>query len=1079
MVEDMKNFAVYTVLVMSMLSVIPSVVAQDATPLPFVDDFESADGNAEWHLRTRVVIDRRLKNRWVVSGSESFSGDSCLLISDNDTLSAAYNNTVQNTAVAYREFYLEPGEYDLSVAWRGMGDKKNDCMYVCWAPVSTTVNITASIAGIGDMPVEKYACAMGESNRNYLSGQADWTVSRVKVRVENKAGNDPVAYRLYLVWDNDNKRGNNPSACVDYVQLSKASCESPAGVGCEFDEGELVLSWSGSASEYEVRYRKSGEKEMGYAGKTSERSMTLGYAEEGLYDFSIRPICGSDTGIWVEVNRMFAYNPMQHCLNYLSLTDPNVECTYGDFLNPYKYKGRPVDNGRVKSSIHTRYDVKGETDPRTGGRLKTIPDDEIASIRLSNWTEGTDDQKVKSPSGSISCKFTVKDETPILLVRYAAVLQYSTNHTEASEQTQISVRVFGEDGKLVEDCAEIEFNALDVNDNKTRGWETYNPLTEGSVERDSIVHRECEIKWLDWGLPLGINLSGHEGEEVKVQITLKACAQDYHFAYTYFTLNCSSGEMQGYSCGEEEQYTAIAPEGFDYEWYRKSDPSESVMHRERVLTVPASDVDTFVCNLVHREKRDCKFPLYAYLVPKVPEASFTYEHAPHDCKNRIRLSNASGVMVNDALSTSEVCDYTEWRIENLSTGEVTTIDSLNPEYMMDNAGGRLRVSLITGISTCRDTAEMEITVPAIGDYRDTVEVNACRLPYKYKGEGYGEGEHILGSQSKSGCDTVITLRVWYTPAMDTTIYDTICSGVEYEFVNGVKFTTGSPAEGYVGTVKSSSGCDSVITLHLEVIPEVEVRFEVPGEVCADDSGFTVTYDMTAGVPTAYSMKFDEAARAAGFADVEEARLEEGSMYVAMPEGVVRPDRYAVSVLLHTPGCEVYEERLDFTVLYPVRGIMEQKWNDVVALLNSHHNCGEYEYARHQWYRNGDAIPGATASYLYIGEGGVRFDTGDEYRVMLTRVGESEGIMSCAMKPEVRPEGGSITLRQPQGAGRVYVEPVPTVECVGRWYTSTGVYCGEERVSEADGSIAKPVIPGVYVLHLISESERCAIKVVVE
>lgn len=133
MVEDMKNFAVYTVLVMSMLSVIPSVVAQDATPLPFVDDFESADGNAEWHLRTRVVIDRRLKNRWVVSGSESFSGDSCLLISDNDTLSAAYNNTVQNTAVAYREFYLEPGEYDLSVAWRGMGDKKNDCMYVCWA----------------------------------------------------------------------------------------------------------------------------------------------------------------------------------------------------------------------------------------------------------------------------------------------------------------------------------------------------------------------------------------------------------------------------------------------------------------------------------------------------------------------------------------------------------------------------------------------------------------------------------------------------------------------------------------------------------------------------------------------------------------------------------------------------------------------------------------------------------------------------------------------------------------------------------------------------------------------------------
>lgn len=59
-------------------------------------------------------------------------------------------------------------------------------------------------------------------------------------------------------------------------------------------------------------------------------------------------------------------------------------CYYGSFENPYKAVG-VVDKGYDNiESRHTIHYVKGETDPRTENKLKTIPDGEIASVRLGN-----------------------------------------------------------------------------------------------------------------------------------------------------------------------------------------------------------------------------------------------------------------------------------------------------------------------------------------------------------------------------------------------------------------------------------------------------------------------------------------------------------------------------------------------------------------------------------------------------------------------------------------------------------------------------------------------------------------------
>ena len=42
-----------------------------------------------------------------------------------------------------------------------------------------------------------------------------------------------------------------------------------------------------------------------------------------------------------------------------------------------------------ENSLHTIQYIPGDTDPRTGGQLKTIPDDEIASVRLGGLWDKT------------------------------------------------------------------------------------------------------------------------------------------------------------------------------------------------------------------------------------------------------------------------------------------------------------------------------------------------------------------------------------------------------------------------------------------------------------------------------------------------------------------------------------------------------------------------------------------------------------------------------------------------------------------------------------------------------------------
>jgi gliding motility-associated-like protein len=68
--------------------------------------------------------------------------------------------------------------------------------------------------------------------------------------------------------------------------------------------------------------------------------------------------------------------------------------------------------------------------------------------------------------------------------------------------------------------------------------------------------------------------------------------------------------------------------------------------------------------------------------------------------------------------------------------------------------------------------------------------------------------------SVGGCDSIVTLNLTVSPYLTGNIYATICTGQSY-FFNGNNYTTAATA---TDTFQTVAGCDSIVTLHLSLIP---------------------------------------------------------------------------------------------------------------------------------------------------------------------------------------------------------------------------------------------------------------------
>jgi len=138
---------------------------------------------------------------------------------------------------------------------------------------------------------------------------------------------------------------------------------------------------------------------------------------------------------------------------------------------------------------------------------------------------------------------------------------------------------------------------------------------------------------------------------------------------------------------------------------------------------------------------------------------------------------------------------------------------------------------VPSATTCDSFITLNLTVnPYI---QATRAVTICQgQSYVFNGVAYTTNNTTAKDTvpSATTCDSVITLNLTVNPYIQATRTVTICQGQSYVF-NGVayNYSTQSPTD----TILSSTGCDSIINLHLTVLPAYKTT--QPATICYGQS----------------------------------------------------------------------------------------------------------------------------------------------------------------------------------------------------------------------------------------------------
>ncbi len=1023
-------FQLCMMLVMLVCSV--SILNAQAVTLPYFCGFEDPAENALW----TIVKGSAYNNTWVFGTAEANQGTHSMYISCDNGATASYTTT-KGSAIAYRTFNLPAGRYQVDFDWMALGNG-TDMLYCAWVSSTTEpVNAWATNNNGAGSGVKMYAKpwqTYGTSSDTIMSSYATWQHGSFEV---NSAGT-PV--KLVFFWTNAQTSANNPGGCIDNVQINlKTACPKPTNLtfnmGSTADVG--TLTWSSNANSWDVMYKNSNDVSWTTHNNVTQRIDSITGLTKGIYTFWVRAHCDDDTSSWTVITNVLVYTSLAACVDYIDLNGPNVTCHTGVFSNPYQLVGK-VDNGFLSSSSrHTVHYGLGAYDPRTGNGLPTVPRGEVASVRLGNW-------EINAKAESITYDILIDSSATILLLKYAVVLQ-DPNHGY-SEQPRFRLELLDQNGSVIDPtCGVADF----VPGTNTQDWHVYGSGYD-------------IVKWKDW-TTMGLNLSPYIGQTIKVRFTTYDCNASGHYGYAYFTLDCAQALLEGETCGGATTTSIRAPEGFAYQWYSVNNPGV-IVSTNRTFSASENDTSDYICKVMLLENPNCYFNLTLSLLPKWPVSQSLTRWAPRDCKNRVEFMNKSFINSNRGATTDVPSTY-YWSVTNGQTSRET-----DPIFTFPNEGGQYTVTLVSSMAEdqCLDTLLIDINVPPILDYDTIVKANICEDgTYIHNKKPYtDEGLYVDTFKTFCGCDSIVTLNLQVHAEFKEYVYDTICEGTIYDFNGYMLSTTGV----YTDTLLSSMGCDSIVTLYLQVNPVLSIVFDPVAEICADDPNFTITFTPSYN-PTSYAINFGATALAAGFVDIESPYLD-NSITVTLPD-VCPPDYYTANIIFYdsTYFCGNVIMPMNFAVLYPDT-IMKQKFNNVISLKNSDFNGG-FNFTSYQWYKNGAPIPGETSSYIYLGEGNT-LSTTDNYRVSVTRA-DGSSLMSCPYTPKSPRPAINITPSIVGPSEQIRITILGKGEA--KLWTTGGILLRSVTLYENNYIIA-PSEPGVYLLQVVDESERRVERIVV-
>ena len=1032
---------------------IVSCVLTYAQAVPsFSCDFEDDTQNSSWTLTCGDVASQ-IPNQWHIGEATNNGGAKSMYISADSGRTVTYVK-YSSYAVAYIDLTLAAGTYDLSFDWQAMGyvDGTIDGLYVSWVPDRDPLTIKADNP-LGDSiylsynkstSLDKYLVRYAvdfTGNIRRLCGNATWRNSRATIK------SDGSHRRLAFVWvSSDNFEVANPGACIDNINIiDSRKCPAPKNLIVTKETNQVIrLTWTGSSSQYEVRCYSYTDKTW-QTQIVQDTTTIFTKLQEGLCDFYVNALCEDDLKSMTSSRSEFIYYPENHCIDYLTLDSTNCyisnEKVSTTKVQDLTWKNKKVDIGyAAQGSRHTIHYSQGETDPRTCGGLKTVPEGEIASVRLGNWNTGAEAERVEF-------KFHVDAaRNPVLLLKYAVVLQKPG--ASCDPNPGFLLRVLDKNGQLVSKCASADFDFQKAADAE---WEAC--MTSG------------EVRWKDW-TTVGVNLADYDGETLTIQLTTYDCGGTGHYGYAYFTLGCSDGQLSGMSCATENlKFTA--PDGFNYRWYKVSEPTR-ILGRQQTFEVTPNDTCHYKVDLMFAQDSTCYFSLTASAQPYQPVAMAAYKRAPHDCVNEVQFTNISYVketnqITGEETNTGKPVDWVMWDF-----GDGTTSYDANPTHVFPNNRTQMNVRLIAHLSTCIDTLLINDYLPAIGTQYDTIPVQQCfgtDYTYTYIDSTYQShtetltesGLYTYTLKAYTGCDSIVTINLNMTDTLYTLIDTLIMRGETYTVGNRTFSETGV----YRIPLIAASGCDSVVTLKLRVYNNLKVKGDTLLYACHGDPSVTYNYQFTQGWTNLYSLVFEEPSLERVHHDTLHSETE---LDIPLPQ-TLRPDKYHGQVtFVDSIGGDV---TIPFVLELRYNSeVLTQRWNDVLAVRNEEYNGG-YEFVGYQWYKDGVPIEGATQSYYYAWDG---LDMTAEYSTLITRGGDSLQLMTCPVTPTLIspadvPDVPILATLVGHGQHMPIIgQKAHSMNGMARWTTIYGVVINEQAIVQGRG-ITAPLWGGVYLLAI--------------
>lgn len=1052
----MKNNTLKIVIIHLFVALFSFSWAQSIS-IPYSCGFEDSLEISNWKLNAGSD-GVNCQDRWMVGNLDYNEGYNSLYISC-DTGKTTNYGAKPNMVIAYRTLEipssLDPTKtnysIDISFDWKCVGEDRLSMLKFFFLPGNFISESELSSGSVtADLPAKLTRVAATAT----LFGSQDWqswmTPKPNKIKVDTK-------YYMVFIWQNSNTDTAKfipQAAVIDNIQITSSNCWKPENLQVSSTCDTLWVTWEGANEAYEFEFRPSGAKVWRGTTITTDKSMVISNVAEGSYDVRIRGVCGDEKSAWLTKNGAICFCPDRHCINYVNLDREGVICEIGKASDPTKGRpsisptgmgasfAGPIDYGsNDKRSRHTVNWKQGEFDPRTGNKLRTIPEGALASVRLGNWD-------INTQAEGITYEYYVDTtEAFILLMKYAIVLE-APGHGPSADP-YFKLEIIDENGNVIDpDCGEFEFTP----ENKNIKW----------YESGNYV-------WKDW-TSIGLNLADYHGQAIQIRLVTQDCTYSAHAGYAYFTLDCADAAIKSTSCGETIEMEMVAPDGFRYIWTREEN-RDSVISTKQSISVPANDTTTYYCEVDYIDMDGCGFTLFTSVFPRFPYADFGWKWTPENCENKITFENYSCVhtKVDGVITpTTEKCETYYWSING---GEYETAIE-NFVYTVPREGDTLDVSLMVGISddACQDDTTFTIIVPPIYDHNDTIYETYCEGSVRLFDDQLLAIGGVYTEYKKNiwGCDSVTVLNLNFVSQPDDVhVYDTVCADSVYYF-NEKELTESGD---YRSILLTKYGCDSVVILHLTL--EIPVGAEVTDEyrfVCADDKVLSVEYTPQEGrrMPGAYSVFFDDFAKRSGFKDVEDILVDESNTFLITIPDSCKPNTYEATIFVKdiTSICGDLSIPIEFDVYYSA-SILDAKFDNLLTIYDEKHNGG-YSFVEYQWYKNGEIMEGDTTSFFYLPEG-EEFAVGDCYYLMLKREDDGVVMQTCEICPGSETDvddvySNEIVISTLFNAGATIVFDNLS-EGVVAFYTLTGQLLDVYNFDNGNNSVVAPNQSGFYLMQI--------------